>query len=173
MPRKPSKKPDPPPPVPDALPPVFLPRGRPGSLTPEVQRKILETIRKGNYRVTAARVAGITAKTLCGWMRLGRAELAEWKRAADASPGRPPDPPADGTLGYFCAAVMQAEAEAEARAAESVHQAGASDPKFALAWLERKFPGRWSGNRDLIRQLARRVEAMEAERGRGAGPAGP
>jgi len=44
---------------------------RPEKLTPEVQQKIVDAIRLGNYIETAAAYAGISKSTLYDWLKKG------------------------------------------------------------------------------------------------------
>lgn len=57
-------------------------RGRPGKLTPEVQEKILEAIRDGNYYEAACAYAGITYRTFRYWMERGEEEADELQKPA-------------------------------------------------------------------------------------------
>lgn len=100
------------------------PVGRPTKLTNEVQEKILQAIRGGNYREVAARWAGIDPVTLTRWMRRGE----QGRR---------------GPYVQFCQAVLEAEQQAELRAVALIMKGAASDPNHAKWWLERKFHERW------------------------------
>lgn len=96
--------------------------GRPTLLTPEVQKKIIETIRAGNYKHIAAQAAGIHRDTLNGW------EL----RAAKG----------DEPYKSFSDELKKAEAEAEITLLETVKTGG--DGWQSKAWmLERRFASRW------------------------------
>ena len=93
-----------------------LKRGRPTLDTPERRAKILEAIRGGNYRETAARYAGIGTQTLGDWM------------------AKDPE---------FSGMVQAAEEFAEIKAVALVMKAAETDAKHAQWWLERKHPHRW------------------------------
>lgn len=103
-----------------------MPAGRPTKLTPEVQQRVVDAIRGGNYREVAARWAGIGERTLQAWMVGRKPHHREFQRA-----------------------VLEAEQAAEIRAVALLMQAAASDPDHAKWWLERKFPSRW-GRRERI-----------------------
>lgn len=126
-----------------------MPRvGRPSKLTPEIQAKIVEVISAGNYRVVAARAAGVSPRALAAW-------VAQGKRASC------------GVYYEFRHAVMRAEQDAEMRAVDAILKAAVSDPKYACWWLERKFPQRWSQNKQVIRDLVKRIRAIEERYGMG------
>lgn len=98
--------------------------GRPTKLTPEMQRRVADLVRAGNYVETAAACSGISKDTLYRWL----------KRGARARSGIYRD---------FAEAVEKAQAESEARDVTLIATA-ARDQWQAAAWrLERKFPERW------------------------------
>jgi transposase len=99
-------------------------RGRPTKLNDELQNQICELLRWGNYIETACAFCGITKKTLYEWMKLGNLEE-------------------QGIHRNFLNAVNKAQAEAEMRDVQNIHNAAKTDWK-ASAWrLERKFPKKW------------------------------
>lgn len=118
--------------------------GRPIKLTPEVQEKILNAIRLGNYIETAAAHAGISKDTLYRWLKLG------------ARYNKPP-------YREFSDAVQKALADAEARDVAIIYEA-AKEQWQASAWrLERKFPARW-GRRDRMPVSEEEIDrAIETE----------
>ena len=88
---------------------------------PTTCTKIIECIRQGNFRVTAAQIAGITPKTFSVWMRSTDAKFAKFQKD-----------------------VINAEAEVEACSVAAIRAYGIDkDPKFLCWWLERKFK-RWN-----------------------------
>lgn len=102
-------------------------RGRPkGSdrLTPQIQTRIVEALRAGNYIETASAYAGISKQTLYNWLRKGaRASSGKYKEFSDA--------------------VIQAEAEADVRDVATIAQHSKLNWQ-ASAWrLERKRPDLW------------------------------
>lgn len=98
-------------------------------LTPEVQQRIVEVIRAGNYVSVAARFAGIGRRTFYKWMARGEREES-------------------GPYRDFYVAVRQAEAFAEVRAVAILQSEMKDNWRAALGYLERKFPTRWAtGNR--------------------------
>jgi hypothetical protein len=94
--------------------------GRPTKLSAELQARLCEAIRSGNYRETAAQWAGVSPETLSRWMHRKGARYDAFRRA-----------------------VLEAERAAEIRAVALVMKAAADDPAHARWWLERKFPDRW------------------------------
>lgn len=105
--------------------------GRPTKLNPELQEKICQAIRAGNYIETAAAYAGVNKSTLYDWLkRGGRAKSGKYKE--------------------FSNAVEKALAEAEVRDVFIIGKA-AEENWQAAAWrLERKFPERW-GRKERLR----------------------
>lgn len=91
-------------------------RGRKTKLNSEVQKMIVETVRKGAYDWVAAEAAGITRQTFYNWMRAGEAST----RSRYSS---------------FFVEVTKARAEARAKAEQAVYETA------PLAWL-RFGPGR-------------------------------
>lgn len=116
--------------------------GRPTSLTPERQEKILNALRAGNYRVAACKWADVDISTFVRWMKRG-------------SQGEEP-------FAQFAAQVKQAEAHAEASLVATIRKA-ASDTWQAAAWLlERKYTTRW-GRRDLSWERMQREQRNQAQ----------
>ena len=96
----------------------------PTKLTPEVHEKIVRFVRAGNFRETACAAAGITSRSLRGWLSLGAKGIEPYAQ--------------------LVADMDQAEAEAEARDIARVTKAGDEDWR-AIAWrLERKSHDRWA-----------------------------
>jgi transposase len=113
---------------------------RPTKLTAAVQRRIVEAVRNGAPRETAAEAAGVAKSTLFRWLAQGR--------AADA-PARFRD---------FAEALERADAEYELHAVARIERAAAEDWR-AQAWrLARKFPQRY-GQRALLEVAS--VESTE------------
>ena len=98
---------------------------RPSKLTPEIQKKIIEAVKAGNYYEAACAYAGVSYSTLRGWIVKG--EKAK-----------------SGKYLKFLEAVRQAEAEAEARIVLQWQKAMPEDWRAAQAFLERRYPERWS-----------------------------
>jgi transposase len=103
--------------------------GRPTKLTAELQAKVCDAIRAGNYLETAAAFAGIRKATFHNWLRRGARQT-------------------QGIYHAFSEAVEKALADSEARDVALIAKAAADGQWQAAAWrLERKFPERW-GRRD-------------------------
>jgi len=99
-------------------------KGRKSLLTPRRKKRILELVKLGNFPATVARAVGIHEGTLINWLRKGEE-------------GKDPE------LRKFYEDYKKAEAEAEVRNLAIVQKAALRDAKFALAFLERRFPERW------------------------------
>lgn len=109
-------------PRPDAL--ITLPRktiGRPTRLTDEIASKILMAIKGGSYRTVAAQWAGVEVDVFCRWMGMKGEPYETFRRH-----------------------VEEAEAHSELKAVTNVVKASDQDAKYAVAFLERRFPVRWS-----------------------------
>jgi transposase-like protein len=96
-------------------------------LTPEVHQRIVQYVRAGNFRITAAAAAGISPVTLRDWLRRGargEAPFDSFREDVDA-----------------------AEAQAEARLVTLVAKAAEHDWRAAAWHLERRVHKRW-GKKD-------------------------
>jgi len=115
--------------------------GRPTDLTPELQEKIVQAIKAGNYIETASAYAGINKTTLYDWLKRGSKET-------------------DGIYVEFSNAVEKALADAEVRDVAII--AKAADTYWqASAWrLERKFPKRW-GRKDRLEHTGKDGEPIQ------------
>jgi hypothetical protein len=107
---------------------------RPGKLTPQVEARILDALRRGNTRTAAAEAAGIDRTQLWRWME---------------------------RFATFRNEVTRAEAEAEVDAVDTIRDAyRAGDWKAASWWLERQRHADWGKQDRLeivtsVRELAR------------------
>lgn len=104
--------------------------GRPTKLTTEVQDRIIQALKAGNYIETAAEYAGIGKTTFYRWMEQG-------------------EQASQGIYREFRDAVMRARAEAEARSVALIQKAAPDDWRAAAWWLERAFPDRWGPRQKL------------------------
>lgn len=96
-----------------------------GKLSEEVRRKLVTAIQAGNHVSVAARFAGIHPNTFWNWMRQGNRA----KR---------------GVYREFYLEIKSAETYAEMIAVASIHKHMKENWRAAVAYLERKFPKRWS-----------------------------
>lgn len=97
----------------------------PYALDDATEKRVLDSIRKGNFREVAAASAGISRSTFYNWVAAGRRQKS-------------------GRLFDFVAKLEQAEAEAEERLVGRIDSAAEKDWR-ADAWrLERKVPERWA-----------------------------
>lgn len=103
--------------------------GQPSKLTPDRLEKILEALREGNYRDSAAEAAGISYQTFRNWEKRGEAEKS-------------------GRFWTFLEAIRKAEAEGELHNLKIITNAAEDGDWRAAAWqLERKNPAKW-GRKD-------------------------
>jgi len=111
---------------------------RPTKLTAATEKAILDALRAGITRTAAAESNGVDRTQLWRWM----ARFATFRNA-----------------------VMQAEAQAEVRATITLRQAGESDWRAALAWLEKRRRDEW-GKVDRVEiEIRRAAERMAAQSG--------
>jgi hypothetical protein len=104
--------------------------GRPGKLTPEVQKRLTDAIAAGNYRQPACDYAGIDRRTFTNWLRKG-------KRAKR------------GLYRDFYQAVIEAEARCEVRLVAAWNQCMPENPSEYRHFLARRYPQRWSDKNRL------------------------
>lgn len=121
--------------------------GRPTKLDDEMQEKLVQAIRAGNYMETAAAFAGISKDTLYRWLRRGARERKRLEDDEDAILN-----PEEAPFVRFSYSIEKAQAESEVRDVSLIGK-HAEYTWQAAAWrLERKFPARWGrkpmGNTD-------------------------
>lgn len=120
---------------------------RPTELTPDVHRKIVEAVRNGNFRETAAMAAGVTARTMRSWLARG---------------ARGEQPFAD-----FADDVEQAEAQSEMDDIAVVAAAASGDRGDwkAIAWRRERMSSRWQLRLrvELTKELDALLDALEVE----------
>lgn len=128
---------------------------RPTLLTQEVQMLVVASLRNGNYRRVAARLAGISERTLYNWEERG--ETGEEPYAS------------------FLQAMKSAEAESEAELLTEIRGAQPAIPGEggrgadiwqAKAWImERRWPSRWGGRvrATVDSELAAVLKRIEAK----------
>jgi len=112
--------------------------GRPTKLTPDLQAKIVEALKAGNYAEVAARHVGIASSTFYDWM----------KRGGEG----------DRRFSEFSEAIGEAEAFAHARAVTIIAKAMADDWKAAAWYLERKYHDEWGRRDKLDQHVGGRIE---------------
>ena len=98
--------------------------GRPTKLTPEIEQAILELIRGGNYRKTAALYCGIVPDTLYRWLQREDEPFLSFSRR-----------------------LIEAETQVEAKTVIEIMNS--PDMRDRRWWLERKFPHRWGRTMDV------------------------
>lgn len=111
---------------------------RPSTLTQAIHNLIVNSIKKGNYRETAFRLAKVPKRTFCRWIANGKKKSA-------------------GIYHNFYEAVIEAEGYAEHVCVDVILKAAKVDARHAEWWLERKFPERWARERHEVHELRRQV----------------
>jgi len=101
---------------------------RPSKLTPQVQQRLVEAIRAGNYYEAACGFAGIHYSTFRNWMIRGeKAKSGKYKQ--------------------FFEAIIRAEQEAEVRMVAQWQKHMPGDYRAIRDFLERRHPERWGRKR--------------------------
>lgn len=85
--------------------------------TPDTLTVLYNSLRRGNFRVTACKQANLTPRQFSVWMKDPRPEYVEFQKT-----------------------VIEIEAEVESRAVNKILEAGEKDAKWYAFWLERKCP---------------------------------
>jgi transposase len=98
--------------------------GRPTKLTPEVQKRICDAIKAGNYYEAAAAYADVDYRTFRNWMERG-------------------EKAGSGIYFQFFQSVARAEAEAEVRIVAQWQQQIPENWAAARDFLARRHPERW------------------------------
>lgn len=123
--------------------------GRPTKLTPEIQERIVDLLKAGNYVETACAIVGI-----------GRTTYYDWMKKADESSRA-------NKYTRFQDAVRQAEAWAEARNVAILSKLAEKHWQASAWWLERKHPERWSRDRKVSvpeKEETNRIEITPEEK---------
>ena len=100
-------------------------------LTDELTARAIELLEGGLYRVTVAKLVGVSEVTFSKWMNINRAPYIEFQKR-----------------------VHEAEAEAERRQLAKIIDS--PEPADAKWWMARKFPDRWAETRRV--DLSGRVD---------------
>jgi hypothetical protein len=117
-----------------------MPAGRPTSVTDEARQTFLEQLEAGNYRVTAAAVAGFSYSAFLRYVRLDTPEAKQFRRA-----------------------IKRAEALAESKIVNVLHRLAVEEDVDAAKWyLTHKFPDRWGARRELLKTLNDLIKQVEA-----------
>lgn len=107
-----------------------------GKLTPEVQQRIINALRAGNYVETASHLAGVGRASVYRWIERGRAAL-EREEAGDTLTDD------EERYAVFAQEVEEARAAAMARNVTLVNTAAQTTWQAAAWWLERTNPQMW------------------------------
>lgn len=130
--------------------------GRPIKLTKELEKKITDVIRAGNYIETAAAYSGISKSTLYDWLKRGERERQRSENnGVKVSKKEQP-------FVEFSDAIEKALAEAEIRDVMRITEASKTDWKAAAWRLERKFPDKWG--RKTIHLVNKEEQSLKLEK---------
>lgn len=112
-------------------------RGRPPKLTPELLKRIIRSVRLGNYPSVVCKAMGVHRNT-----------YERWKRNGKNFP--------DGIYGAFRRGIREAWNKWEESAVRRLNRAGKEDPAVLFKMLACTRQDRWGG-------YNRKMERMEAE----------
>lgn len=101
-----------------------MPAGRPSKFTEQAQVIIIDALKAGNFRQTAAKAAGVSMRSFMDWMAKGE-RLRKSK------------------FGKFRMMVLEAETQAEMNAVQLILSKAGEDPKHAQWWLSRRYHEKW------------------------------
>lgn len=132
-----------------------MPSGRLTKLTDEVQGKIVNAIRAGNYIETAAAYAGVNKTSIYEWLKRGAREQERVERTPRARLLK-----GEEKFVAFSNAVQKALADAEVRDVAIIGKAAESEWTAAAWRLERKFPGRWGRKDRNAVEISGKVEVQ-------------
>jgi transposase len=107
-----------------------------GRLTPEVQDRIVNALRAGNYVETAASLAGVGRASIYRWLDRGRSAIEREEAGETLSDD-------DQRYAEFAHEVDEARASAMARNVTLVNTAAQTTWQAAAWWLERTNPQMW------------------------------
>ena len=119
-------------------------------LTPALQKRICEGLKRGHYLKTAAPLAGVSARSAQSWLARGRKEEISllMGKAADN---------AEAIYVKFLHATEEATSHAVDRALQTLESEISKNARAAQWYLSHRFSGSWSGNEEL----EERIEALE------------
>lgn len=144
------------------------------ALTDDVYRGILAAIRAGNDNIVAAGAQGVNEATFYRWMRRGAEDGPCIRRFAPsaASPAGALDwnacesgahalgeCPGNEVYREFREAVERAKHEFEVIMSSTIAKAAPTNPRYAMALLERRVPERWKPGRSADAQASRTSDA--------------
>src|SRR5664280_911716 len=109
--------------------------GRPERLTPERQERFLKAIRAGAFPEVAAAYAGFSSASYYRYMHGASRQHATFRRE-----------------------VVRAQSELELELVGRITREAASNPRWAFALLERRFPKRWGPGANPEPDLAQAVD---------------
>lgn len=107
-----------------------------GKLTPEVQQRIINALRAGNYVETASHLAGVGRASVYRWIERGRAALEREEAGQTLTED-------EERYAVFAQEVEEARAAAMARNVTLVNTAAQTTWQAAAWWLERTNPQMW------------------------------
>lgn len=117
-------------------------QGQESLLTPALHKVIIEAIKRGNFAITAVRLAGITEPSFYNWLKRG-------------ATGEEP-------YASFAAAVEHASAVAEDDALKR-QKAGEQGWQAHMTFLERRFHQRW-GQKDALYDERKKQAKLDADK---------
>lgn len=153
--------------------------GRPDKLEPHRAERIIELLRAGNFRETAARASGVHDATFHRWMERGEKAQEDFDRQLREHPDREPTIEAsEQKYRDFRKACIEAETHAELDMVARFQLGAVKDWKAAENFLSRRYKDRWAKTTNIEvggevthlhqldstrKVLAQRIEAIALE----------
>lgn len=123
---------------------VYIPQGRPSTLTDAVADILVAKVETGHYNTMAARAAGVGVRSFQRWLAKG--EAADEK----LNSGQPIEADEE-RYWHLWQRISKAQAKAADDALSAIRAAWESGQQWtAAAWyLERKYPGEWGRRQEV------------------------
>lgn len=126
-----------------------MPRSTSDVVTPEIEDKLYDLIKAGNYPSIACQAVGLSPATYNHWIRRGE------YRDRKASPN--PDHV------RFAQRMREAEAIAETEVVKKITESVDKNPEMGLKFLSRRYRARWAESREInVNWTIKAVEALKS-----------
>lgn len=119
------------------------------SITPDIEDRLYELIKAGNYPSVACQAVGISSAVYGAWLRRGEFRDREGKPTPEQI--------------RFAQRMREAEALAETEMVGKIIQQADKNPDIGLKFLARRFKNRWGESREInVNWTVRALEAIKA-----------
>ena len=119
------------------------------SITPEIEEKLYDLIKAGNYPSVACQAVGVSPSVYAHWIRRGEGR----DRSMNGNPDQV----------RFARRMREAEAIAETNVVEQITKSVEKNPEMGLKFLSRRYRARWAESREInINWTVKALEAIKA-----------